>query len=267
MVLPDSIRHIWRCKWDWTAGVIARPYVCAGLVFFMVFLSVLCVWRMLVWCSWELPSINSIWFSSSVCFVYIDSVQPLFCYWSVPCCCCAEGLVASSLGWNLSFHCLCPRVMVSPPAAWCSHPEAKLLMALPDSIRHIWRYKWDWTAGVIARPYVCAGLVFFMVFLSVLCVWRMLVWCSWELPSINSIWFSSSVCFVYIDSVQPLFCYWSVPCCCCAEGLVASSLGWNLSFHCLCPRVMISPPAAWCSHPEAKPFDGAAKQHPTHLTM
>ena len=34
---------------------------------------------MLVWCSWELPSINSIWFSSSVCFVYSDSVQPLFC--------------------------------------------------------------------------------------------------------------------------------------------------------------------------------------------
>ena len=37
VALPNSLRHIWRCKWDWTTGLIARPYVYAGLVFFRVF--------------------------------------------------------------------------------------------------------------------------------------------------------------------------------------------------------------------------------------
>ena len=48
---------------------------------------------------------------------------------------------------------------------------------------------------------------------------------------------------------------------------MASSLGSNLSFHCLGPRMMISAPAAWCSHPNAKAFDGATKQLTTHLAM
>ena len=58
-----------------------------------------------------------------------------------------------------------------------------------------------------------------------------------------------------------------VPACASMYSICAMKPASNLCFHCLCPRVMISPPAAWCSHPEAKSFDGAARQHPTHLTM
>ena len=58
-----------------------------------------------------------------------------------------------------------------------------------------------------------------------------------------------------------------VPACASIYSICAMKPASNLRFHCLGPRMMISAPAAWCNHPKVKPFGGAAKQLPTHLTM